>query len=162
LTKYILKILIFTVHNLNLVLINLFRYINIARIFYKSSQIYGMHTNSHSYLEIEGVCSSICSECFICFKRTLQVFCLDVVKVDLDVAYTCMLHAYFSSVFRCFHAYVYKCFIWMLHMFAIVFKCFSGVSASVSDAYFKCFIYLFFGMLQLLYLDISKVDRCCI
>jgi hypothetical protein len=27
-------------------------------------------------------------------------------------------------------------------MFAMVFKCFSGVFASVSDACFKCFIYL--------------------
>jgi hypothetical protein len=28
----------------------------------------------------------------------------------------------------------------MLHLFIIVFKCFSGVFASVSDACFKCFI----------------------
>jgi hypothetical protein len=30
----------------------------------------------------------------------------------------------------------------MLHMFALVFKCFSGVFVSVSDACFKCLIYL--------------------
>jgi hypothetical protein len=30
---------------------------------------------------------------------------------------------------------------------------------SVSDACFECFIYLFFYMLQVLYLDVSKVDR---
>jgi hypothetical protein len=32
----------------------------------------------------------------------LQMFYLDVAKVDLDVAYTCMLQAYVLSVFRCF------------------------------------------------------------
>jgi hypothetical protein len=32
----------------------------------------------------------------------LQMFCLDVAKVDLDVAYTYMLQAYVSSVFMCF------------------------------------------------------------
>ena len=72
----------------------------------------------------------------------LQVFCLDVAKVDLDVAYTCMLQAYVSKCFHVFYTYVCKCFIWMLHMFAIVFKYFSGVLASVSNAYFKCFICL--------------------
>jgi hypothetical protein len=38
------------------------------------------------------------------------------------------------------------------------FQMFSGVFASVSDACFKCFICLFF-MLQLLHMDVSKVDR---
>jgi hypothetical protein len=43
----------------------------------------------------------------------------------------------------------------MLGMFAMIFKCFSGVSVNVSDAYFKCFICF------LLYVAIvSKVDRC--
>jgi hypothetical protein len=42
------------------------------------------------------------SKCFICSRRMLQVFYLDIAKVDLDVAYTCMLQAYVSSVFRCF------------------------------------------------------------
>ena len=40
-------------------------------------------------------------------------------------------------------------------MFALVFKYFSGVLASVLGACFKCFIYLFF----LLHLYVSKVDR---
>jgi hypothetical protein len=46
----------------------------------------------------------------------------------------------------------------MLHMFAMVLKCFSGVFASVSDACFKCFICLL-CMLQLLHLNVSKIDR---
>ena len=36
-------------------LINLFRDTNVARIFYKSSQTYGTHTNGDSYLGVEGV-----------------------------------------------------------------------------------------------------------
>jgi predicted DsbA family dithiol-disulfide isomerase len=32
--------------------------------------------------------SSVCSDCFICFRRMSQVFHLDVAKVDLDIAYT--------------------------------------------------------------------------
>jgi hypothetical protein len=96
----------------------------------------------------------------------LQVFNLDVAKVYLNVAYTCMLRAYVFKCSQVFHTYVYKCFIWMLHMFAMVFKCFSGVFTSVLDTCFKCFIYhilycihRFFCMLQLLHLNVSKVDR---
>jgi hypothetical protein len=37
-------------------------------------------------------------------------------------------------------------------------QCFSGVFVSVSDACFNCFICLL-RMLQLLHLDVSKVDR---
>jgi hypothetical protein len=85
--------------------------------------------------------SSVCSKCFICSKCTLQAFYLDVAKVDLDVAYTCMLQAYvkcFSDV-----SYVcYKYFIWMLHMFCNSFHLFLSVFASVSDACFKGFICL--------------------
>jgi hypothetical protein len=64
-----------------------------------------------------------------------KYFHLDFAKVDLDVAYTCMLQALFSSVFRClirllqvFHLnVVYVC---------NVFQVFLGVFACVSDAYF--------------------------
>jgi hypothetical protein len=33
-----------------------------------------------------GYVANVCSKCFICFKCTLQLFYLSVVKVDLDVA----------------------------------------------------------------------------
>jgi hypothetical protein len=64
----------------------------------------------------------------VCYKY----FYLDVEKVDLNVAYIYMLHSYVCC----------KCFIWMLHMFAMIFKCFSDVFANVSEACFKCFICL--------------------
>jgi hypothetical protein len=57
--------------------------------------------------------SNVCCKCFY----------LDVVKVDLNFEYTCMLQVYILSV-----SYVCcKCFIWMLHMFAMTFKCFPGI-----------------------------------
>jgi hypothetical protein len=49
-----------------------------------------------------------------------SVFYLDVSKVDLDVAYICMLQAYVSSVSGVSYVCC-KCFIRMLHMFAMLF-----------------------------------------
>jgi hypothetical protein len=97
---------------------------------------------------------SICSKylmTYLCFIWMLQ-------KVDLDIAYTSMLQEYVFKCFQMFNTYVCKCFVWMLHIFALVFKCFSAIFASVSDVCFKCFICLFF-ILQLLHLNISKVNR---
>jgi len=56
--------------------------------------------------------------------------------IYIHVAIICL------KCFQVFHMYVCKCFMWILHMFAMVFKCFSGVFASVSNACFKCFICL--------------------
>ena len=50
--------------------------------------------------------------CFICFRCMLQVFHRDVAKVDLDVAYTCMLQAYVSIVSGISYVCC-KCFIWI-------------------------------------------------
>jgi hypothetical protein len=103
--------------------------------------------------------SSTCSKCFI-YRRKLQVFSSRCCKSRSGCCiYICTLQAYVSSVFRCFIHMCCKCFIWMLHMFAMIFICFLDVFASVSDTCFKCFICLFFFMLQLLYLDVSNVSR---
>jgi hypothetical protein len=105
----------------------------------------------------------------------LQVFHVDNAKVDRGVGYVAMVvHVcckLLFSMFSCFPdiccsyldvAYVLHiyctCFIWMLCMFYMVFKCFLDVFASVSDAYFKCFIYLQTYVASL-HLDVSKVDR---
>ena len=69
--------------------------------------------------------SYVCFKCFICSRWMLQSV--------LYVASICFKY------FQVFHMYVCKCFIWMLHMFAMVFKYFSGVFASVSDALFQVF-----------------------
>jgi hypothetical protein len=60
--------------------------------------------------------SSVCSKYFVRSRRMLQMFYLDVAKVDVHVAIICFM------CFQVFHTYVYKCFIWILHMFALVFK----------------------------------------
>ena len=57
------------------------------------------------------------------------MFHLDVVKVDLDVAYIC-------KCFKCFHTYVVNILSGCLHMFAMVTHVFSSFFcrfASVSD-----------------------------
>jgi hypothetical protein len=87
----------------------------------------------------------------------LQVFSSRCCKSSPDIAYTCMLQTYFSCGFRCFIRLLQVFHQNVAYMFAVVFKCFSGVFASVSDVYFKCFICLL-CMLQLLHLDVSK-DR---
>jgi hypothetical protein len=101
-----------------------------------------------------------------------QVFQADVAKVDRDVAYVVIVvHVCCKSLFPMFHLFFrrmlqvclsgcYICFTYMLQMFyldvayvcngfQVFFMCF----ASVSDACFKCFIYLFF-MLKVLHLNV--------
>jgi hypothetical protein len=71
----------------------------------------------------------------------LQVFYLVIAKVDLDLAYTCMLQAYVSSVFnfiRMFASVSSRCCI-CLQWFSNVFL---GVFVSVLNVCFKCFICL--------------------
>jgi hypothetical protein len=75
--------------------------------------------------------SGVCSKCFICSRRMLQVFCL-------DVAYTCMLQV--------FHMYVYKCYICVSSGCCLCLQWFSNVLqvffASVSSVFF-CMLQLF-------------------
>jgi hypothetical protein len=98
----------------------------------------------------------------------LQVFYLDVTKVDLDVAYTCMLQAYVSSVLGISYVCC-KCFIWMLQVFHldVAYTCMlqAYVSSVLGISYVccKCFIW----MLQVFHLDVacvlqwfSSVFRC--
>jgi hypothetical protein len=88
-------------------------------------------------------------KCFSYFRCMFQVFHLNVAKVDMDVAYTCMLQKYVSSV----SCVCCKCFIWMLHVFynsyTHVLQVFLGVC--------KCFS-CFGCMLQVFYLNVAKVN----
>jgi len=99
--------------------------------------------------------SSVHFKCFRCFRGTLQVFHMDITKVDQGVTYVAMVvhicckhlsvfrlffQTYLASVFiwilHMFQHKCCKCFIWMLRMFAMFFKCFLGVSdASTSSCY---------------------------
>jgi hypothetical protein len=100
----------------------------------------------------------------VCFKCMLQMFhpfemnVASVLSGCCKSRYECCIHMHVTSVyFKCFqvfHTYACKCFIWMLHIFAMIFKCFLDVFASVSDTCFRCFICLFF-----LYIA-TVVSRC--
>ena len=68
--------------------------------------------------------SSVCSICFNCFIRILQVFHLDVAKVDQNVAYAAMVvylccKLLFPMFNLFFQIYVASVFSWMLHIFHI-------------------------------------------
>jgi hypothetical protein len=80
--------------------------------------------------------ASVYLQRFICFS---DVCCWKYVY--LDVVYV--------SLICC------KCFIWMLHMFAIVFKVF----LQVFQTHVSSILSVFGCMLHVLYLDVSKVDR---
>jgi hypothetical protein len=55
---------------------------------------------------------SICFKCLGCFRLMLQVFHLDVAKVDLDIAYVSMaMHTRFKRMFNLFQTYVASVFI---------------------------------------------------
>jgi hypothetical protein len=105
----------------------------------------------------------------------LQVFRLDVAKVDRDVAYVAMaIHVCFKCMFQMFHLF-FTCslqvfhldvvyvshvccnyFIWMLHTFAMVFKSF--------HAFCKCFS-CFVRMLQVFKLfrtNVASVSSGCL
>ena len=88
----------------------------------------------------------------------LQVFYLDVAKVDLDVAYICMLQAYVSSgpgVFIRMFASVSSgcciCLQWFLSVFRHFPQVFQMLISCVSSAFRR--------MLLVLYSNIAKVDR---
>jgi hypothetical protein len=108
----------------------------------------------------------------------LQVFHIDVVKVDWDVAYVAMIiHVCCKLLFLMFHLffkmYVASVFIWILHMFyTYVASGFISMFVYVLQWLLKCFKVFFqvFKMhvssvssifrriLQIFYLDVSKVD----
>jgi hypothetical protein len=98
------------------------------------------------------------------FLGILQVFHIDVAKVDRDVPYVAMVvHVCCKRLLKVLHTYVESVFIWMLHMFYTyvgnvfiwMLQWFHMFFASV----FKAFHYVFRHMLQVLYSDVSKVNQ---
>jgi hypothetical protein len=80
------------------------------------------------------------------------VFYLNVAKVDLDVAYTCILQAYVSSVSGVSYVCC-KCFIWMLHIFAMATHMFSWCFRRMLQVF-----QLFRTYVASIYWDVVKVD----
>ena len=98
--------------------------------------------------------STICHKCFICFRHILQMFYLDVAKVDLVLHMLQQLQTYVASVcFKCFSCFRHMLQVFYLNiayvavaihiccnrMFQMFFICFQMyVVASVSC--YKCFV----------------------
>ena len=98
--------------------------------------------------------SSVCSKYFIYSKLMLQVFYLDIAKVDADVAYTCMLQAYVSSVsYVCLQVF-HQDVVYVCNGFQMFFRRFCKWFRRLFQVF-----HLSFFMLQLLHLDVLKVDR---
>jgi hypothetical protein len=105
-------------------------------------------------------------KCFRCFRCVLQVFQMDVEKVDQDVAYvTMVVHVcckLLFSIFYFFLTYVASVFIWMLHIFhtyvaSVLSECCTGYTHMLQMYVFKCFSY-FKRMLQ----DVAvPIHICC-
>ena len=99
------------------------------------------------------------------FKCMFQIFHLFQTNIASVLSGCCIYMHVASICFKCFqlfYTYVYKYFIWMLHMFAMVFKCFSGVFVSVSNAYFKCFICLLLYIATVISECFKSGAECCI
>jgi hypothetical protein len=73
-------------------------------------------------LVLEAHVAYVCFKCFRYFRVVLQVFYIDVAKVDRDVPHVAMaIHTYFKCVdskyFIYFRRISCKCLIWMLHIY---------------------------------------------
>jgi hypothetical protein len=77
--------------------------------------------------------ASLCFKCFICM---LQVFYMDVAKVDRDDAYVAMLYTYVAS-------FCSQCFIYFFQIY-------------VASVFIWCYIY-FTHILQVFYLSVAYV-----
>jgi hypothetical protein len=100
---------------------------------------------------LQAYISSVSGISDVCFRHVSSVSS-GVTKVDLDVAYTCMLQAY-----------VFKYFIRMLQVFYLDvayvcngFQAFFRCSASVSDVCYKCFSC--YERIFVSVLDVKKID----
>ena len=98
-----------------------------------------------------------CFKCFIYFRRMFQIFHLDVSKVDPVLLMLLWLYTHVSSVSSVSDVCC-KHFFWMFQNRSWCCTCCKWLYMHVSIACFKCFICLR-RMLQMFYLDVSKVDR---
>jgi hypothetical protein len=81
-------------------------------------------------------------KCFSYFICMFQVFHLNVAKVDIDVAYTCMLQKYVLSVsFICMSQVFHLDVACVLHDYTRVLQVFLGVCKCFS--YLRCILQVF-------------------
>jgi hypothetical protein len=103
-----------------------------------------------------------CFKCMFQMFHLLQIYVASVLskccKNRSGFAYTCMLQTYVLSIYRCFicsfASVSWGCCI-CLQLFSNVFQTFIHVFQTLLSS----ISFVFFRMLQLLHLDVSKIDR---
>jgi hypothetical protein len=90
---------------------------------------------------------SVYSKCFKCFRCMLQVFYIDVAKVDRDVAHIAMV---FSSVYT-------KCFICFRHMLQLFYLDILKVDLDVA---YTCMLQVYVSSIS--YACCKYLSGCCI
>jgi hypothetical protein len=92
---------------------------------------------------------------FHLFKRMLQSVLFGCCKNRFG----CCIYMHVARIyFKCFHVCLQVFYLDAAYV-AMVFKCFSGIFASISHSYFKCFIYLLLYIATIVHLDVLKEDR---
>jgi hypothetical protein len=88
----------------------------------------------------------VCFKCIFQMFHLFQTYVASVLSKCCKSKSGCCLYMHVAGIcfkwFLVFYTYVCKCFIWMLHIFAMIFKYFFRCFASVSNTCFKCFICL--------------------
>jgi hypothetical protein len=108
--------------------------------------------------------ASVCFKCFRCYK------CFRWMLYMLQWLYTYVAKVCYQYFICVFQTHVASVFIWMLHMFHTYISCVLSRWLQWFSSIFRCFFQVyqkhvlsvsstFRRMLQLLYLDVSKVDR---
>ena len=100
--------------------------------------------------------ASVCFECFTCFRGMLQVFQMDVVKIDWAVAYVAIVvHACFKLLFSILHLFFDVCckcgYLDVAYVFTHMLQVFYPDVAYVLQwlsSVFMCFLQVFIHMLQ--------------
>jgi hypothetical protein len=122
----------------------------------------GVAKVGHDVAKVDRDVANVAMAMHVCFKCMFQMFYLYqmyVVSVFIRMLqkYIWMLHIHTccNNMFSVVSYVCCKCFIWMLYMFAVVFKCFYKCFRRM----FQVFYLSFFCMLQLLLLDVLKVNR---
>jgi hypothetical protein len=94
-------------------------------------------------------------KCFRCFRGMLQVFHINVAKVDLDVAHVAIaIHVCCKSLFNMFHLFQTYVATVLSGCCKSRFRC--CIYKHVASVYFKCFM-CFIRMLQVFCLNVAYV-----
>jgi hypothetical protein len=110
--------------------------------------------------------ASICFKCLRCFIGMLQVFHMNVAKVDVMLHMLQWLCTYVASFycqcFICVFTHVASVFIWMLHMFHILIASVLYGCYVCLQVFFMCFCKCFIRIFQMFHLSSDACFKCSI